>query len=1023
MDINWRKWTRENWNVLVFNHFFNDTKNEDRPVYRIPVTEKELKKIVSDSDAKAKEVQEAFLSAMRTPSHIEYNQRLKSYVIDAKKGWGKGGVPPFFIELAFSCLVASPPDGVIRDIGDFRNRLALLLNHDISTSNYPLDILPKLWRAFDRWIFWRRATGDTYRRLELPPLDHRKRIGYSIKLAFPPRKDFIKLTELFAKSKILPPLTIPDVFHVVGKKIDKFSKEFQKAYDEFRNAFSSKETNLEKYSFWDAIIAAAESVEKEKYDESNEENTRRLKLIMEPNGYVLLLGTVTGALGSDGGYFVEADTPFRNFGCVFCDKKNSDNPFYRASLKLLDGHYRGEKGGTGWQNIDSAINQGILLFYQTETLSWELAFTRSEGSEYRALIRNDLLDTFLFALPLDQRPYCEESKYRHWKQLSFHDLLLDSLAYPKRCQLAKIRCLQPTITGPRIRLIGGCRVESGYLGIPGFLPIVRAPNLDFVEVLIHAGAESEEPDERIRLTKVEKDSYDFEFPKHLKKPLEGRHCIFGIGNDRILAQKNIVFRSEIVENSYKEPNDPDAWEAEAGGPATVTYGNNSSETKWGKRENGRRTGDPIADRSTSLFRKRNDRLSALCLKKSELRAVDSFEFLRDQNEIEEIEPAEAYRLLEICGALATNRKGIPESDMLSIIEKCLSKDSYELKWDILRGLMEAGHIDWLNYKKWNRIAYYPISPRFVILNRDGWIRGVLTGMATAAFRKRAGLMLAEMGAKKEKVSQNSNWIAIPPAWTSPSVTPYEHVSEALGLRKPEWLKPITEILWSLSEICSTTNIPPKHYEQWGCWDWNRGGFFRDTNPIARGVEIIRFHRPDRPTHYRVTIDGECVWWSTSRNWSLLMAYELNGEKPFGLEGPDKIVRISKGQVYLPIPLGRHLTIMGYTPGPSSRRCDRGAYFYCFRDSKEREDILSLIWGENGANVTEIRRWARWILTMARSSIEGGERLLSIPGIVRYELEQYGQIPEFSEIAKLKISPSLLNRVRKGLDRLKKSGEV
>ncbi len=92
---------------LNFLHFFHDSDGEDRPVHRIPVTSVELVKIVADSGAGAQEIQEAFLRVVRTPSHIEFNHRLSRYPIDRKTGWKGAEIPPFFIELAFSCLLAA----------------------------------------------------------------------------------------------------------------------------------------------------------------------------------------------------------------------------------------------------------------------------------------------------------------------------------------------------------------------------------------------------------------------------------------------------------------------------------------------------------------------------------------------------------------------------------------------------------------------------------------------------------------------------------------------------------------------------------------------------------------------------------------------------------------------------------------------------------------------------------------------------------------------------------------------------
>jgi len=149
---NWRDWTRREWNEQLFVHFFFDHDGEDNPVYRIPLTPDELMKVVSDSDADAHEIEKAFLSVVRTPTHRDFNHRLTQYDILSKAVLRGKEIPPYFCELAFSCLVASPPNVEIRSQGDFRKRLASLLKHELPAAGYPpypLTHLPNLWKSLE----------------------------------------------------------------------------------------------------------------------------------------------------------------------------------------------------------------------------------------------------------------------------------------------------------------------------------------------------------------------------------------------------------------------------------------------------------------------------------------------------------------------------------------------------------------------------------------------------------------------------------------------------------------------------------------------------------------------------------------------------------------------------------------------------------------------------------------------------------------------------------------------------------
>jgi hypothetical protein len=1008
-DRNWRDWTAGDWNEALFEHFFRDSDGEDRPVQRIPVTRGELVKIVSDPEADAQEIQEAFLRVVRTPSHIDLNHRLSGYPVDRKAGWIGSAIPPFFIELAFSCLVASPPDGEIRNDGDFRKRLAMLQGHDQTVANYPLEWLAPLWRAFCKWLDASRAAGHPYRRLELPPLDHRVRIGYSINLVFPSRKDQITLTKVLSNGGFEGDPPIPAVFDLVGKTIEKFSASFRRAYEEFRDAFRSKEKNLERFPFWGAV---KEAVACALVDEVKEDGERRsLKLVLEPGGVILLLSTVPGDVISKELSFIEADTPYGEFGSVLCVGRSLTRDLHQATHRLLRGVYRDVLTGSGWQAIKIAVEQGVLLFKKTESLSWELTFTRQEEGGFRALVRDSLVAVFLEAFRNDRRPNEKPSQYDGWSEMElFPGELLGSLTYADDSPLAEIRCLQPTVSGPRLSLIGGCPVDAGYLGIPACLPLVRAPLSDAVEVVPVGWKEGRET---IRLTRVGNDSPDFSFPGDLQIPLKGRHRVVGSRHDgTVLVKKEVVFRPEIVVNAYARPTDTNAWEMEAGGPDVVTYDKDQNDTARPSdgtiRGTHARAKDAVArSRASVLFPRGKSALGTWS-------RMEVSTLPKGHGVLEPREFAEADRFMEICGGFAMRRKGIPEADLLDLVRECLTVDRYDQQWDVVRAWMEGGHLDRLQYKRWRRTEYFPRVPRFVLKAQGARVRGVLFGLATATFRNRADVELLKLGAESAQVESSSRWVVPAPAWVAPSEDPYVAVSKTLGLEEPVRAIPIVETLWSLRDVVASRNIPPQYYERSACWDWDRGWFSRDMEPSGEGVEVIRFQRPDRPPYHQVRVDGEHVWWSTSRNWSLLLAHELRGDAVFALLGADQVVRVSKGQVYLPLPVGRYLATTGVTaPGPASD--GDGRYAYQFRNSKERLRFLSAIWGSGEFDRVEMGRWARWILALSkRATLEHGVRAVQLPSSIRQILERFQEVPEFRELSRARIDPSLLPRLREGL---------
>jgi len=207
-------------------------------------------------------------------------------------------------------------------------------------------------------------------------LDRRRLIGYSVKLVFPSRKDEIALTKVLSKEELEETPPIPVVFDLVGGAITNFSDSFRKAYEEFREAFGSKEKNLERYPFWGAVREALASVIE---DQAGEDGDRRsLKLVLEPDGVILLLSTLAGGVTSDQAAFIEMDTPYGEFKCVLSGNAITSIDFRQTSLRLLQGKFNQALSGKGWKVIKTVLQQGLLLFKKSESLSWEMTFTRQE---------------------------------------------------------------------------------------------------------------------------------------------------------------------------------------------------------------------------------------------------------------------------------------------------------------------------------------------------------------------------------------------------------------------------------------------------------------------------------------------------------------------------------------------------------------------------------------------------------------------------------------------------------------------
>ena len=134
------------------------------------------------------------------------------------------------------------------------------------------------------------------------------------------------------------------------------------------------------------------------------------------------------------------------------------------------------------------------------------------------------------------------------------------------------------------------------------------------------------------------------------------------------------------------------------------------------------------------------------------------------------------------------------------------------------------------------------------------------------------------------------------------------------------------------------------------------------------------------------------------------------------------MRISKGQIYLPLPVGRYLTGVGATlPGPVG---DANCYSYTFRSTEERRHFLTAIFGDQQLGIEKLRRWAQWMLELSRRPIlDPSTVCVPIPSDLRRALMRFKHVPEICELLQIRLAPYLLSRVRRGVSRFSELVEV
>jgi hypothetical protein len=467
------------------------------------------------------------------------------------------------------------------------------------------------------------------------------------------------------------------------------------------------------------------------------------------------------------------------------------------------------------------------------------------------------------------------------------------------------------------------------------LPTVEIPEAD--EVKMHRlGGTAEETVELVRREEA------FEIPCDDDTRIEGDYNVVARSNGNVVAQRHLTFRSWNLLRDYKRPTYPETWITE------------------GSRLDCRRlSGDALSASSARRDEPRGAQMSFPALKSSSTRDEED----GTGYEISSGEERRVSRFVECCSALAANRKGIPTPEFVRLIEEVLDVRDYRLMWDVARSWVESGCFDRAARTRWRGASYFAVLPHLVVHERSGGCRAVLVGLAPASVRRRLKRSAREHGAREEERRAFSPWSPPMLSWTAPDVRAFEAICEECELPPPDDLPSFDDVLAPIEEVLSETRRKATHYEFYKSWSWADQSFSGFDPAPDSGVQIERLRRHDRADMYRVYVDGEEVCCTLARNWSLLFAYALRGQLPFDEHGHRTLVRSVRGQVYLPLPIARHLAVTG-SVAPSPRRVGgEWAYGYDCSNERLRDRLVSGLWKTLDRSFVAGR--LKWIAALAR----------------------------------------------------------
>jgi hypothetical protein len=253
-DNDFESWTLATWNRrLVRGYLLKPTENGLYPPLEAIQTSRTLFARAVDITTRARDADLALPAFCEQLRKHAQGRELDRDALRLVAGWSplSDVAPPFWSHLVFTCYVAATSE---LTEADFRKRSKELLE-DSHTQTF--SVLSNLWEAVRDWSQHQSIKTGTCRVLKLTDGPFR-RIGYSLRLAFPSRMDNQVLTEILEDEQLLrsePP--VERVIKLLDRLRKSFTPPFRDAFDSFRAAYASGAPATSHDRFWSAVREAA----------------------------------------------------------------------------------------------------------------------------------------------------------------------------------------------------------------------------------------------------------------------------------------------------------------------------------------------------------------------------------------------------------------------------------------------------------------------------------------------------------------------------------------------------------------------------------------------------------------------------------------------------------------------------------------------------------------------------------------------------------------------------------------------
>lgn len=980
----WKRWSCDDWSYQLVGFLFEyDDAADDEPVTSLVVTPEALKAVTMDSEASESEVRDAFVEAVRRRLRTER----KSLCADARStgDWTPRAVherPCFVSHLALACLAASECNAELVDEAGFQGRLNALAGDHVS--NHNPSCLPDLWKALATWLENCRGRELPMRSLVVPDPGGLTRIGHTIKLAFPNRRDQELLVQILDQNGLLgfsPPLQA--TMRAVGAQRRRFTERFRSELADFESRVAQGEPGVGRLPLWQAVREASL-----RGAVASRRVRPRFHLIAgADDGALWLLIVLRGSCDPPPRGYRIRDLPAEEYGgwgqYIVADGAPSDGEGADEAVSALFA------GALDLVPLARFVDQGLLTFGSRGGGIYELETNPPTGGEVVLLVRDEHRERVEKAISVagENAGVVRPAAWDGWVQIG--PINASKSLWSGTGLRDRIWCLQDSIPMGRMRLRGRISVGGSILGRAAVLPEVVAEGAAGVSAHLDDG------------TVLELESIDdctFRLPD---RDLEGA-VVFeshGEGTGDVLERRPFGFTLRGGSHLYRTLSDPAAWRVEgaasdvvplestganpeafavASPDAELADGADAAQVFLGPAI-GQLSSDPdcgfdwvvhlidgswrlqfvgdvakpavphgrVASKSNARFwrkvfsqrvRSFDGDVSSIAegyrrLAREQVEVTDSSWPALEVERSESIATAAAHQgcnvLEDILSALNCQRTGIAEGELLDIVTRVFELERREPSpWDLLRLWQEAGRLLAVSPIRWRGRRYLATPPSLVLRPAQGGVAARLWGLTAEGFRSRAREAAEDCGVRVVERRSVSAYLSPTIDFIADEPEAIAHIVRLLELPSARWVRaPRTLARGSPLEVVAKAIPPPRYYALKGSWD-PASGCFSHGGAIA-GSSLERWARTDAPeVLVQRNQQGEAEWWTYSRNWALLAHYQHSSLDLFAPERERVMRRAAEFPVHLPLELARALCALSpELPGPVQRRNGSWTYDY------------------------------------------------------------------------------------------------